>query len=358
MFCGKGEIIIIKCFYLYNRYILEMFFNRKNISKILLLFATATPWVLPMQSTQASDLTLSDVGNLMQRPKWLPELPKIETSGFAPDTAIYLALRKRIVNQRDKTAIPELHKLAKRGHAKSIVLMGYLYDQEPKLIPTNSTYAGQYWAVAAKAGDPVAMYNLGILYLNGRGVPRNLQTAQQLFTLASQQSLYRASYVLGQMYEAKKDWSQAINTYAQCHAAQYIPQCKTRHSILSITKTKLLPSDAKKAVDLLVEASSAGDLEATYTMARLSAEGIVINRSRVAMVYYLEMLVKSPNTNTYYRNLASKMYQAYRPTDEEIKQGKDNYRVANAGGFSNSKLASFKVVDLSKTILEAGSNLE
>ena len=77
-----------------------MFFNRKNVSKILLLLATATPWVLPMQSTQASDLTLSDVGNLMQRPKWLPELPKIETSGFAPDTAIYLALRKRIVIHR------------------------------------------------------------------------------------------------------------------------------------------------------------------------------------------------------------------------------------------------------------------
>lgn len=358
MFCGKGEIIIIKCFYLYNRYILEMFFNRKNVSKILLLLATATPYVLPMQSTQASELTLSDVGNLMQRPKWLPELPKIETGGFAPDTAIYLALRKRIVNQHDKTAIPELHKLAKRGHAKSIVLMGYLYDQEPKMVKLNPIYAGQYWAVAAKAGDPVAMYNLGILYLNGRGVPRNLQTAQQLFSLASQQNMYRATYVLGQMYEAKKDWNQAISTYAQCHAAQYIPQCKTRHSILSITKLKLQPVDAKKAVDLLVTASSDGDLEATYTLARLSAEGIVINRSRVAMVYYLEMMVKSPNTNAHYRNLASKMYSAYRPNEDEIKQGKENYRMANAGGFSNAKLASFKVVDLRKTVMEAGSNLE
>ena len=48
----------------------------------------------------------------------------------------------------------------------------------------------------------------------------------------------------------------------------------------------------------------------------------------------------------------------YRPSEEEIKQGKDNYRVANAGGFSNSKLASFKVVDLRKTVMEAGSNLE
>lgn len=358
MFCGKGEIIIIKCFYLYNRYILEMFFNRKNISKILLVVATATPWIATTQSSHASDLTLSDVGNLMQRPKWLPELPKIETSGFAPDTAVYLALRKRIIGKRDKTAIPELHKLAQRGHAKSIVLMGYLYDQEPTLIKSNPTYAGQYWATAAKAGESVAMYNLGILYLNGRGVPRNLQTAQQLFSLASQQNMYRATYILGQMHEAKKDWNQAISTYSKCHAAQYIPQCKTRYSILSITKLKLTPADAKKAVDLLVGASSDGDLEATYTLARLSAEGIVINRSPVSMVYYLEMMVKSPKSNKHYRDLAAKMYSAYRPSEDEIKQGKENFRIANAGGFSNAKLASFKVVDMTKTVMEAGSNLE
>lgn len=58
--------------------------------------------------------------------------------------------------------------------------------------------------VTGKAGDSVAIYNLGILYLNGRGVPRNLQTAEQLFTLAGQQDMYRATYILGQMKEAKK----------------------------------------------------------------------------------------------------------------------------------------------------------
>lgn len=335
-----------------------MFFNGKYIHKILLLASVVAPVLLPIQTVQASDLTLTDVGNLMQRPKWLPELPNIETSGFAPDTAVYVALRKRIIVQRDKKAIPELHKLATRGHSKSIVLMGYLYDQEPKLIATNSKYAAQYWATAAKAGDSVAIYNLGILYLNGRGVPRNLQTAEQLFTLAGQQDMYRATYILGQMKEAKKDWASAINTYSQCRAAQYIPQCKTRYSILSITKNKLSPADAKTVVNQLVEASSAGDLEATYTLARLSAEGIVINRSRVAMIYYLEMMVKSPNTNSHYRKLAADMYNVYRPSEQEIAEGKNNYRIANAGGFSNAKLASFKVVDLRKTVIEAGGNLE
>ena len=335
-----------------------MFLNRKNISKIILLMATSAPWLMPMHSAQAaSNMTLADVGNLMQRPKWLPELPNIETSGFAPDTAKYVALRKRIIQQRDKKAIPDLHKLANRGHAKSIVLMGYLYDQEPKLIASNPKYAAQYWAIAAKAGDSAALYNLGILYLNGRGVPKNLDTAQKLFALASNQNMYRATYILGQMHEAKKDWQGAMKTYSDCQAATYIPQCKTRFSILGITKTKLTPTNAKQAVALLSQASSDGDLEATYTLARLSAEGIVVNRSREAMVYYLESLVKSPNSTPAYKELASKMYRAYNPNEDEIKQGKEKYRMVNAGGAAIPRQAAFRAVDLRKTILDEGSNV-
>lgn len=50
------------------------------------------------------------------------------------------------------------------------------------------------------------------------------------------------------------------------------------------------------------------------------------------------------------------MYNVYRPSEQEITEGKNNYRIANAGGFSNAKLASFKVVDLRKTVIEAGGN--
>lgn len=334
-----------------------MIFKRKAFLQILLFSSCIAPLILDT-SAQAADLSLPEISNIIQRPKWLPELPQIDTSGFAPDTAIYLSLRKRIFEKGDKTAIPELQKLAKRGHASSIVLMGYLYDQEPKLIPTNSKYAAQYWAVAAKAGDSAAIYNLGILYLNGRGVPHNVQTAKELFEVAAGNDVYRAKYILGQLYEAKKDWSQALNMYSQCLAAQYLPQCKTRYGILSITKTKLLPADAKMVVDQLVEASSSGDLEATYTLARLSAEGIIVNKSPVAMVYYLEAMVKSPNSTPNYKKLAADMYTAYRPTQQEINDGKNNYRIANAGGVSDAKLASFRAVDLRKTILDVGNNLQ
>lgn len=77
-----------------------MFFNEKYIHKILLLASVVAPVLLPMQTVQASDLTLTDVGNLMQRPKWLPTQHR--NKWFCSRHAVYVATKKRIIVQRDK----------------------------------------------------------------------------------------------------------------------------------------------------------------------------------------------------------------------------------------------------------------
>ena len=50
------------------------------------------------------------------------------------------------------------------------------------------------------------------------------------------------------------------------------------------------------------------------------------------------------------------MYKAYRPTELEIKQGKENYRTGNAGGVSIA--ASFKNINVKETISGAGNVYE
>lgn len=305
-----------------------------------------------------SAMGLPEVSNIIQRPKWLPELPAIDTKGFAPDTAVYLSVRKKILEKGDKTAVKELHTLAQRGHVASIVLMGYLYDQVPKMVKTNPTTAGKYWAIAAKSGDSVALYNLGILYLNGRGVPKNIETANQLFNMSAKGGMYRANYILGQMSEGQKKWGEAIKNYSQCMVSKPLIQCKTRYSILSITKTKLNADTSKKVIEALTLASNGGDLEATYTLARLSADGIIVTKSPVAMVYYLEGMINSPITTPYYRKLAANMYRLYNPTEDQIIEGKKNYRIATAGGVNKTQLLSYRPIDTTKTVIEKGSNLQ
>lgn len=309
---------------------------------------TSAAIAAPPASAPSSD-------KLLERPKWLPELPKINTEGFAPDSTVYVELRKRILEKRDKSAIKELEKLAKRGHAPSLVLIGYLLDQEPKLIKTNHLAAAQYWQIAAQAGDSVAIYNLGILYLNGRGVPRNLDTAERLFSIAAEKGMYLAYYMRGQLYERAIKYPIALQEYTKCLGVRYLVQCKTRYGILSVTKVRLNPNEAKRVINLLSEASSQGDLEASYTLARLTAEGLVINKSPSTMVYYLEHLLKAPNTNNNYRSLAAKMYKAYSPTADAIKEGKDNYRISNAGG---SGVIVYKVINTAKPVLDAGNIIE
>lgn len=49
----------------------------------------------------------------------------------------------------------------------------------------NYLEAYKYLSKASQAGDPSAHYHLGLMHLNGRGVPTNYQEAARLFTLAA-----------------------------------------------------------------------------------------------------------------------------------------------------------------------------
>jgi TPR repeat protein len=55
--------------------------------------------------------------------------------------------------------------------------------------------------LAAKQGYSAAQYNLGIMYLNGKGVPRNPQLAKDYFMKAADSRHRAACYELGMMYE-------------------------------------------------------------------------------------------------------------------------------------------------------------
>ncbi len=53
----------------------------------------------------------------------------------------------------------------------------------------------------AEAGDAEAQYNLGLMYVNGEGVPEDDVEAVRLFRLAADQGLAEAQTNLGLMYD-------------------------------------------------------------------------------------------------------------------------------------------------------------
>ena len=53
---------------------------------------------------------------------------------------------------------------------------------------------------SAEQGNPIAQYNLGLMYANGRGVPRNDAEAERWYRLAAYQGHADAQYSLGTLY--------------------------------------------------------------------------------------------------------------------------------------------------------------
>jgi hypothetical protein len=61
----------------------------------------------------------------------------------------------------------------------------------------NYVEAQKFLSKASEAGDPSAHYYLGIMYLNGQGVPANYQEAARLFALAAQKNHSGGQIALG-----------------------------------------------------------------------------------------------------------------------------------------------------------------
>tara|TARA_A100001037_G_scaffold254594_1_gene239762 strand:+ start:39 stop:530 length:492 start_codon:yes stop_codon:yes gene_type:complete len=56
------------------------------------------------------------------------------------------------------------------------------------------------WTPLGKQGDADAQYNLGVMYTNGKGVPRDNKTAVKWYRLAAEQGIVDAQGNLGVMY--------------------------------------------------------------------------------------------------------------------------------------------------------------
>ena len=59
-----------------------------------------------------------------------------------------------------------------------------MYDKG-SCVPRDPAQAYRYYAEAAAAGDGQAMNNLGAVYYDGRGVPRDRKVAKQWFEMAA-----------------------------------------------------------------------------------------------------------------------------------------------------------------------------
>ena len=98
-------------------------------------------------------------------------------------------------------------------------------------------YAGalKEWQPLAEKGNYSAQFNIGLMYQEGQGVPRDYAQAAQWFERAANQGYAKAQHNLGAMYGAgrgvKKDYVQAYKWMSLC-ASKGEPGCASQRDEL------------------------------------------------------------------------------------------------------------------------------
>ncbi len=122
--------------------------------------------------------------------------------------------------------------------------------------------AVQEWRPEAEQGDAPCQYNLGLLYLDGHGVPQDYAAAAKWFQRAADQGYAPAQHNLGALYGSgqgvKRDYVQAYKWMNLC-AAQGNSGCASQRDLIA---KKLKPSRLAEAQKLSSEFKPAKESEA------------------------------------------------------------------------------------------------
>jgi Caspase domain/Sel1 repeat len=90
--------------------------------------------------------------------------------------------------------------LAQRGHANAQTNLGVMYENG-RGVPRKDTEAARWYRKAAEQGHPWGQYILGGMYENGRGVGQDPTEAVQWYRKATEQGHARGQINLGRMYD-------------------------------------------------------------------------------------------------------------------------------------------------------------
>ena len=150
----------------------------------------------------------------------------------------------------------------------------------------NAWSAGDYagaiaqWQAPAAAGDPDAQFNLGQAYRLGRGVPRNLARAEELFGKAAAQGHIQAADNYGLLMFDRGD-RQAAMPYVRAAADRGDARAQYLLGIAHFNGD-LAPKDWTRAYALMTLAQSAGLPQAAPALAQMDLNIPVAQRQAAA----------------------------------------------------------------------------
>lgn len=150
---------------------------------------------------------------------------------------------------------------------------------------------------SAEKGDTVAQYNLGVLYMNGDGVPQDYEKATQWLTLAAEKNDVEAQYNLGFIYgEYLKNIKKSIYWYEKA-VAQNLPHAQ--NDLANLYRYGKIDDkvDYQRAILLYKKAVDQGYAPAQVNLANmyLNGYGLEVDLKKAFKLYELAALQDYPS---------------------------------------------------------------
>ena len=151
-----------------------------------------------------------------------------------------------------QAAMASWRPLAVQGNPVAQNNLGILY-LDGKGVPQNTSEAVRYLSLSAASGSSLGQNNLGGLYRDGKGVPRDYTRAAQWFNASAAQANSAGMYNLGLMYELgqgmKPEPFHAYMWYALAAEQNNIPNAAAHRDALW---GRMTPAAQKQAHELAV----------------------------------------------------------------------------------------------------------
>lgn len=157
------------------------------------------------------------------------------------------------------TALQEWQPLAKQGHAGAQFNLGVMYENSQG-VPKDFAQAVAWYRKAAEQGHALAQYNLGGMYYNGQGVLKDFAEAAVWYRKAAEQGDAGAQNNLGVMYANGEGVAKNL---VIAYALQNLSQAagnELARSNLSKNETAMQASEIAAAQHLSREMSKPGNL--------------------------------------------------------------------------------------------------
>lgn len=202
-------------------------------------------------------------------------------------------LQQAVIEKKDPKAFNELDQLAKKGNPSALVFIGVMYDQGLGGQKRDSYRGAQYFHAAATRGDPLAAYNLGLMYLYGRDLPRSREDAGRLFQIAAKGNVKYAAVNLGMMAEENKKWEEAVRWYKMATGDRKHDVATLKYG-LALFKGQGVTKHVRDAMILIRQAADTWNSEALLALAEIHANGLGVPENRLEAAKWLEILSHGP----------------------------------------------------------------